>query len=91
MQLRTTACAPANVCTSGFIPEDSPGFERRVCRVLALTDIPPNAARANALSQSHKVEALFVAAVFAVTLIAVTALAPLAVHRTAESLIQFIR
>ena len=81
----TPACAPANVCTSGFIPEDSPGFERRVCRVLALTDIPPNAARANALSQSHKVEAFFVAAVFAATL------TPLAVHRTAESLIQFIR
>lgn len=83
--------APANVCTSGFIPEDSTSFEHRVCRVLALTDAPPTAARANVLSRSHKREALFVAATFAVTLIAVTALAPLAVHRAAESLIQIIR
>ncbi|MGH9837310.1 MAG: hypothetical protein ACREEM_00825 [Blastocatellia bacterium] len=89
--LLTTGAAAAKAFASGFIPENSFSFERRVRHVIALTDAPPTPSRANALSKPRKGKALFIATVFLLTLAAASALAPLSVHRTAESFIQFIK
>jgi len=80
-----------SLSASSFIPDSAGGFEQRVRRVIALADALPAAARVNELMQPPKGEALLLATLFAVTLFAVTTLAPLAVHRIAESLIQLIR
>lgn len=77
------------VAASGFVPDDSPGFEQRVRRLLAFADALPTPARAETLSQTPKGAALIVTAAFATTLVAAVLLAPLAVHRVAESIIHF--
>lgn len=75
---------------SGFVNGDAPGFERRVRRLIALSDAPPSNARAAALSQTPKRAALTLVALFAVSLAAVNTFAPLAVHRLVESFIRIL-
>ncbi|MBX3278810.1 MAG: M56 family metallopeptidase [Acidobacteria bacterium] len=76
---------------SSFCPDDASGFERRVLRIVALAETPPDAQRAQALSRSPAGEALSLAATFAMTLLLIIALMPLAVHEIVETLIRFIR
>jgi Zn-dependent protease with chaperone function len=76
---------------SSFFPDDPSGFERRVRRVVALTETPPDAIRVQTLSKSPAGEALSLATAFAVTLLLLIAVTPLAVHEVVEAIIQFIR
>jgi Zn-dependent protease with chaperone function len=75
---------------SGFVSDDAQSFEQRVRRLIAFADAPPSEARARSLSQTPRVEALFVAALFTTTLLAISILAPLAVHHAAESIIRIL-
>lgn len=75
---------------SGFVPDDLPSFQRRVRRLIAFSDAPPAPSRAAALSKRPEGTVLLFSALFAATLVIATTLAPLAVHRVAESLIKII-
>lgn len=75
---------------SGFVPDGERVFEQRVLRLIAFADRLPTPARANALSQTPRNEILFVTGLFATTLVLLSTLAPLAVHRVAESIIRLI-
>jgi hypothetical protein len=88
--LASTGYAPQSAAASGFVPDDVPSFQRRVRRLIAFSDAPPTVARAVVLSKRPKGTVLLLSALFAATLVIATTLAPLAVHRMAESLIKII-
>lgn len=76
---------------SSFFPDDVSGFERRVRRVVALAETPPDAIRVQTLSKSPAGEALSLVVAFAITLLLMIVVTPLAVHEVIEALIQLIR
>jgi Zn-dependent protease with chaperone function len=78
----------SSAAASAFIHDDAQVFEMRVRRLIAFDDALPTESRATALSQAPRAEALLITALFATTLVAVSALAPMAVHRAAESIIR---
>jgi Zn-dependent protease with chaperone function len=80
--------APIGSAASAFITEDALTFERRVRRLIAFDDLLPTEARAVALSQTPRTEALLIIALFPTTLVTVSVLAPMAVHRAAEAIIR---
>lgn len=85
--LSAASASPGSVA-SAFMTEDGQTFEKRVRRLVAFEDALPTEAQATALSQTPRTEALFIAALFPTTLLAVSTLAPMAVHRAAESIIR---
>lgn len=78
------------VAASGFMPDGAKGFERRVHRLVSLADALPSPARSEALARPPRAGALAFALLFTLTLLSVSALAPLAVHRAAESFIKLL-
>jgi Zn-dependent protease with chaperone function len=82
--------AAGSLAASGFMPDGAKGFERRVRRLVSFADCLPSPARSDALARPPRVGALATAVLFALTLLTVTALAPLAVHRVAESVIRLL-
>jgi Zn-dependent protease with chaperone function len=89
LRRQTGALAPS--LTSGFFPLDSTGLERRVRRLLDLSDAPPAAPRTAALSRPHSRRAVFLAGLSALALLIVSLAAPLAVHEAAEALIRLLK
>ena len=77
--------------TSSFVPHQARGFERRVQRLIDLSDTLPSSEQALALSRTHQGRVLVFAALLALTLIALSVISPLAVHRTTEFLIHFLK
>ncbi|HZS04789.1 MAG TPA: M56 family metallopeptidase [Blastocatellia bacterium] len=77
--------------SSGFIPEDTHSFERRVRRIVSLADSLPTPEEVSTLSRLRRGEAALVLLIFAGTLSVISLLSPLAVHEAAESLIQLIK
>lgn len=75
---------------SSFAPDDAPGFERRVRRLIAFADAPPDMAHATLLARANSNATLLAATAFVTTLVVVAIFAPLAVHHAAEALIQLI-
>jgi Zn-dependent protease with chaperone function len=75
---------------SGFMPDGAKGFERRVLRLVSFADFLPSPARSEALARPPRAGAAATAVLFALTLLTVSALAPLAVHRAAESVIRLL-
>lgn len=93
VKLRRTAkvsapSAPFGTAASAFMTEDAQTFETRVRRLIAFDDALPTESRAATLSQTPRAEALLIMVLFPTTLAAVSALAPMAVHRAAESIIR---
>jgi Zn-dependent protease with chaperone function len=93
VKLRRTAnvsapAAPLGSAASAFMTEDAQAFETRVRRLIAFDDALPTESRAVALSQTPRAEAFLIMALFPATLVAVSSLAPMAVHRAAESIIR---
>jgi Zn-dependent protease with chaperone function len=93
LKLRRTANVSATSsmvgsASSAFIHEDAKVFEMRVRRLIAFDDQLPTESRAAALSKTPRAEALLITALFPTTLTIVSALAPMAVHRAAESIIR---
>ena len=78
------------VAASGFMPDGAKGFERRVHRLVSLADSLPSPERTETLARPPRAGALTAALLFTLTLLSVSALAPLAVHRAAESFIKLL-
>ena len=78
------------VAASGFMPDGSKGFERRVRRLVSLADSLPSPERSEVLARPPRTGALTAALLFTMTLLTVSTLAPLAVHRVAESFIKLL-
>jgi Zn-dependent protease with chaperone function len=91
LTLNVGGAAPSAPLASSFFPDAASGFERRVRRVVALAETPPDAIRVQALAKSPAGEALSLAVSFAVTLLLLIAVTPLAVHEVVEAVIQLIR
>jgi hypothetical protein len=72
------------------MPDGARGFERRVRRLVSLADCLPSSARSEQLARAPRTGMLVSALFFALTLLTVSALAPLAVHRAAESVIRLL-
>ena len=87
---RAGASLAGSLAASGFMPDGAKGFERRVRRLVSLADHLPSPARSEALAGPPRVGSLATAVLFALTLLTVSALAPLAVHRAAESVIRLL-
>ncbi len=75
---------------SSFVPRDSPSFELRVLRLLALADDLQVDGHVASTPQPLINSLLAVAAFFIVSLVSLSMLAPLAVHQALESLIQLV-
>lgn len=75
---------------SGFVSGETPGFERRVRRLIAFSDALPSSTHALALSQTPRRAAVALVSFFVITLAAVMTFAPLAVHRVVESFIKIL-
>jgi Zn-dependent protease with chaperone function len=78
------------VAASGFMPDGAKGFERRVRRLVSLADSLPSPERTETLASAPRAGAVAGALLFTLTLLSVSALAPLAVHRAAESFIKLL-
>ena len=78
------------IAASGFMPDGVKAFERRVHRLVSFSDYLPSPARSEALARPPRAGALATAALFSLTLLTVSALAPLAVHRAAETVIRLL-
>lgn len=78
------------VAASGFLPDGAKGFERRVHRLVSLADSLPSPERTETLARPPRAGAVAFALLFTLTLLTVSALAPLAVHRAAESFIKLL-
>jgi hypothetical protein len=87
---RAGASLAGSHAASGFRPDGAISFERRVRRLVSLADYLPSPARSEALAGPPRTGALAAAVLFALTLLTVSALAPLAVHRAAESVIRLL-
>jgi Zn-dependent protease with chaperone function len=87
---RAGASLAGSLAASGFMPDGAKGFERRVRRLVSFADCLPSPAHSEALARPPRVGALATAIFFALTLLSVSTLAPLAVHRAAESVIRFL-
>jgi hypothetical protein len=74
---------------SGFLDDEAESFERRVTRALSFEEEPPGA-DAEFLSRSCLRAAFVGGALFAFSLIAFFFTAPLAIHRTVESVLQIL-
>jgi Zn-dependent protease with chaperone function len=72
---------------SGFLDDERESFERRVTRALSLEEEPSQAA-AESLSRSCLRTAFVGGALFALSLITLFFTAPLAIHRTVESVLR---
>lgn len=83
--------APAGIAASSFAPHNSSSIKQRVRRLITFADAPPAPSVAAALSRGRRAEAFVLLGIFTATLISIYALAPLAVHRATESLIQFLK
>lgn len=75
---------------SGFMPDGAKGFQRRVHRLVSLADSLPSPERSEVLARPPRAGVLAAALLFTLTLLTVSALAPLAVHRAAESFIKLL-
>ena len=91
VKLRRRTVMPAPAIASGFFPLNAPGLERRVQRLLDLSDALPAPARTAALSRPHGRKAIFIATLSILALLAVSLLAPLAVHEATEALIHILK
>jgi Zn-dependent protease with chaperone function len=78
--------APA-AATAGFLPAGATGFEYRVRRLVAFADALPSPTSVVGYARGPLREAVVVTVAFAATLAAVLTIAPLAVHRAAETVI----
>jgi len=85
-----TVSAGPLVAASGFMPDGVKAFERRVHRLVSFADYLPSSSRSEALARAPRAGAFVSALLFALTLLTVSALAPLAVHRAAESIIRLL-
>lgn len=85
---RLTLAAP-RIAGSGFFSNDGPNFERRVARVLALSDESEIGA-ADYMSRSFTRMAMVVGAIFALSLAVTLVVSPLAVHRAIEAALTLI-
>jgi Zn-dependent protease with chaperone function len=74
---------------SGFLDDEQESFERRVTRALSLEE-DPSRADAESLSRSCLRMAFAGGALFALSLIALFFTAPLAIHRTVESVLRIL-
>ncbi len=85
-----TPIAPSSnsMTASGFAPHDSLNFERRVHRLIAFADRTPDSSRALLLTRTRYNGVMVITALFASSILLLSLVAPLAVHRAAESLIQ---
>lgn len=87
--LAPLACSSTGASASGFAPDDSLNFERRVHRLVLLADATPDATRAASLSRSTPyASAIAALTLFASSILLLTLIDPLAVHHAAEALIQ---
>jgi Zn-dependent protease with chaperone function len=91
IKLRRKAVTPTPAIASGFFPLHVPGLERRVQRLLDLSDALPAPARMVALSCPHLHKAIFIATISVLALLAVSLVAPLAVHEATEALINILK
>lgn len=91
VKLRRKAVTPASAMASGFFPLHAPGLERRVQRLLDLSNALPAPARMVALSLPHLHKAIFIAAISVLMLLAISLVAPLAVHEATEALINILK
>ncbi len=89
--LTPLAYSSTGVSASGFAPEDSLSFERRVHNLVAFADQMPDSSRAAKLSRTEHTSAIIVFALFASSILLLSLVAPLAVHQAAESIIQILR
>ncbi len=78
------------VAASGFMPDGAKGFERRVHRLVSLADSLPSPESSEVLSRPPRAGVLTAAMLFALTLLTISVMAPLAVHRAAESFIKLL-
>ncbi len=78
------------VSASGFGPDDSLNFERRVQHLVNLADQVPDPSHAVRLSRTQHTGAVIVFALFTSSILLVSLVAPLAVHHAAEAIIQII-
>lgn len=87
----TLAAGPhaSRLSGSGFFDDEAESFERRVTRALSFEEEPPGA-DAESLSRSCVRAAFAGAALFTLSLIALFFTAPLAVHRTVESVLRIL-
>jgi hypothetical protein len=74
---------------SGFLDDEGESFERRVTRALSFEE-EPSRADDGSLSRSCVRTGFAGAALFALSLIVLFFTAPLAVHRTVESVLQIL-
>lgn len=88
--LTPLACSSTGVSASGFAPDDSLNFERRVYNLVAFADRMPDASRAAVLSRTQYTGAAVVFALFVSSIPLLSLVAPLAVHHAAEAIIQII-
>src|SRR5215207_2219404 len=86
---RAGASLAGSLAASGFMPDGAKAFERRVHRLVSFADYLPSPVHSEALARAPRAGALVSALLFALTLLTVSALAPLAIHRAAESVIRF--
>ncbi|HXG83901.1 MAG TPA: M56 family metallopeptidase [Pyrinomonadaceae bacterium] len=77
--------------TSGFMSEETSSIEPRVKRLLQLADAPPLDEQGVKLAHKPFFEIASITALFLSSLAALMFLAPLIVHQTAETLIEFIK
>lgn len=89
---RTFPALNANLSlTSGFMTEETSSIEPRVKRLVHLADALPSAGKNAKLAHKPFLEIVSVAALFVGSLSVIMFLAPLRVHRAAETLIEFIK
>lgn len=89
---RTFPSLTANpTLTSGFMTEEKLSIESRVKRLVHLADALPTAGKNAKLAHKPFFEVASVAALFVGSLSVIMFLAPLRVHRAAETLIEFIK
>lgn len=91
VKLRRNAVAPASAIASGFFPIHTPGLERRVKRLLELSDTLPDPARTFALASPHVHKVVFIGTLACLTLLTISAVAPLTVHEATETLIDILK
>ena len=81
--------APA-AAAAGFLPAGATGFEYRVRRLVAFADALPSPASVAGYARGPLREATAATVTFAATLAAVLTVAPLAVHRAVETVINLL-
>ncbi|MGE0129264.1 MAG: M56 family metallopeptidase [Blastocatellales bacterium] len=91
VKLKRRTIMPAPAIASGFFPVSALDLERRVQRLLDLSDALPAPTRLAALSRPYGYKAVFIATLSVLTLLVVSLAAPLAVHEATEALIHVLK